>query len=500
MIQIDPTYALSAQAGKQITSDGAGAIAVGGGKIIANDGATIIANDGATLVALGAGNIIASDGATIIASDGATIIENDGATIIANDGATFKTLGFNVLADAPTASSTPLPAAGMVLYLVDLATNAAVPLGWDANRKNVYTVYSNARGGFQFYLPANEATSQLRVMARAAGSSDPHLAYNLVTPAASTTATSIDQTTDLLSTLERRCILTRLEASAGQSRGGRCRHRRAVVDRPGDRSDGHAVRGIEERLEAGLCGAKNGRLFAELSARGPHLRDGRAAGVVPRATSSATKAVDVLNDECAEMLAGAKRVFAVPGQADYFATRPYMGVANARRAKALLPCYDLKTPTDVGEFWVGEYLGADDSDQRNKSVACHRPGVLQLAGPGPAGRRRQRAGRGVAECRVGRRQPGRSHQATQQGLDGRRQPRGPTARGRLPARPDLHAAARHGRDHRRGALQPGLRRARPHGAIQPPVRPGARQSGQAVGRGRRSGPPEPTSALSGAST
>ncbi|MDB5099865.1 MAG: hypothetical protein JWM80_4286 [Cyanobacteria bacterium RYN_339] len=178
-VAMDPAYAVGLAAGQLIGNDGASVLAAGS-KLISNDGGglmtggnggTLISNDGASIVAQGAGNVIAPAG--LISQDGGSLIGNDGGSIITNDGASLVAKTRRLLADAAPATD-QVPAAGMALYVRALGTHAPVALGRDAAGKPVYVVYTNLKGEYEVYLPADLA-GNVEAVAFVPGKADPRM-------------------------------------------------------------------------------------------------------------------------------------------------------------------------------------------------------------------------------------------------------------------------------------------------------------------------------------
>lgn len=172
---MDAGYARTHGKGQALPAGGMG---LDGAHVISTDGSSL-ANAGGQIVAQGAGNVvvpaelIGNDGASLIGNDGGGIITNDGGSLINNGGSTYA------LAQAEGGGlGSSVPAAGMWLSVVDVRTGQALPLGTDDQGKPVTTIYTNAEGRFKVGLPADVAAN-VRVVARAPGSSDPRLALHV---------------------------------------------------------------------------------------------------------------------------------------------------------------------------------------------------------------------------------------------------------------------------------------------------------------------------------
>ena len=84
----------------------------------------------------------------------------------------------------------------MIVSVADLRTGKPVALGTDQAGKPVYEVYSNAKGAFELYVPADLAGT-VRVDARVPGATDPRLTYAVLVPPGGQPA-KIDEDTALV--------------------------------------------------------------------------------------------------------------------------------------------------------------------------------------------------------------------------------------------------------------------------------------------------------------
>jgi hypothetical protein len=142
-----------------------------------------IAIDPSYIVAAGAGNIVASGGGNVVVAGGTVIGGNAAAVIAQGAGNVIAQGAGNVIAQGAgnrrvLAASDQLPASGMEISVLDLATDVPLALGKDANGQDVYTVLSDANGRYEVYLPDGVATNVL-VVGRVPGQDDPRLAYDV---------------------------------------------------------------------------------------------------------------------------------------------------------------------------------------------------------------------------------------------------------------------------------------------------------------------------------
>ena len=171
---------LIAQGGGNLIANGGGnLIAQGGGNVIVPGGvASLIAQGGGNLIAQGGGNLIANGGGNLIAQGGGNLIAQGGGNLIAQGGGNYRILSTpwvgtgSVAPDAAAlaglVSGSLVPAAGMMLGVIDLRDNRFVSLGVNAEGEAVEAVYSNLQGAYTLHVPA-ELKENLRVVALTPG-------------------------------------------------------------------------------------------------------------------------------------------------------------------------------------------------------------------------------------------------------------------------------------------------------------------------------------------
>jgi hypothetical protein len=196
-VAVDAAYAVGF-AGATIAGRGEGSVVAvdATGAAIAADAAGVIANNG--------GNWIADAGAGVIANNGGSVIANNGGSVIANDGSAYRALA--QAAEAPPIG-TVLPAAGMVVRVVSLATGEPLALGVGPDGAPVTALYSDAEGRFTAYLPTGTAGS-VRIDATTAAGGDDRLALAQV--ASVDVAAQLDDDTSLATRYIREGFATRL--------------------------------------------------------------------------------------------------------------------------------------------------------------------------------------------------------------------------------------------------------------------------------------------------
>lgn len=210
-VRIDGSYAISS---------GAAVISNNGGSVLSNAGAQLINDHGAAILSDAGGGLVAPDAAHIIANNGGSVISDYGMGIapglLANNGASMigKTKFFALLAagaepqralsEAPEGSLAGAlqPAAGLVVGLGSLRRSELLAVGQDATGTDAYGVYTDADGGWEVSVPAEEAGNVLVLVRFPADPSRPatpdaRLAWDLVTPTATAAEAAVDDDTSL---------------------------------------------------------------------------------------------------------------------------------------------------------------------------------------------------------------------------------------------------------------------------------------------------------------
>ncbi len=226
-ILADHTYlragglALAPTGNALIGADGASMVAAGAGNAVAVTGDDLAAKGGVGIVAAGGGNIFAAgggnligpdgaslvgpDGASLVGPDGASLVGPDGASLIGPDGATFRLAQAGAAAGAEVGAQ--LPVAGMLVSVVSLATREYLPIGETADGKKVYTVYTDAEGGFAVTVPPSEDANVL-VVASLPGRQEAGTILNALTPPA--TDVAVDEDVATVTRYLRRAMVQRL--------------------------------------------------------------------------------------------------------------------------------------------------------------------------------------------------------------------------------------------------------------------------------------------------
>ena len=148
-VHLEAAYAIAHGGASILSSNGASVLQLGDAALISDQGGNLIANNG--------GGIISDNGGGLISDRGGGLISDQGGGLIANNGGglTSKTK-WRLAAEGDPAPEfgTVVPAAGLALGVVDLATGQLLALGQDAAGRPAHAVVTNAAGGFRVYVPA----------------------------------------------------------------------------------------------------------------------------------------------------------------------------------------------------------------------------------------------------------------------------------------------------------------------------------------------------------
>ncbi|MDB5097575.1 MAG: repeat containing protein [Cyanobacteria bacterium RYN_339] len=372
-VKVDAGY-LIGEGGAQLGPDGKALI-------IANNGGGIVANNGGGLIANNAGNLIANNGGGIISDHGNGLLSDSGASLLASaDAGLLGDAGASLLGDAGAgligktkyhlaqagpALGTALPAGGMVVVALDMATGKAVSLGEDGAGKPVYAVQSNAAGRYELYLP-KDLPRNVRLVAVPPGTRNTRLVYSLVTPVQATAERALDEDTALASRFLRGCLvsylqnelLTHADADASQANPALALFKPLLVEFQdaaklggGDKLSPAGARYVAQAVADTVCA------YADLAAMQTNSRDTEWKGPVEPAFPVMIEVLRAVNVAAATKLRA-------DGKA--FDARPFLVDANMRRAAAGQASYVLAKPGDVGELMFHEYLDAASKRQQEK--------------------------------------------------------------------------------------------------------------------------------------
>ncbi len=193
---------VAAGAGNIVAAGAGNVVAVTGSQIVAAGGLNMIAAGGGQIVAAGGLNMIAAGAGNLVGADGASLVGADGASLVGADGASYS------LAQAGAAPARELPAAGMLVSVVSLATRQYLPLGRTPDGKDdVYAVYSDAAGKFDLSVPKGEE-GNVMVVASVPGQRVAGTIYNAITKP--TEALVVDEDTATVTRYLRGALVGRL--------------------------------------------------------------------------------------------------------------------------------------------------------------------------------------------------------------------------------------------------------------------------------------------------
>lgn len=177
-------------------------VGAGQGKLATVDGETVL-QVGSEVVSNNAGNIVSDHGSGIVANNGGGAVADDGTSFLAAGGASAS----YHLDDAEAGAPQRVPASGMLVSVVSLATHRYLPLGTNSAGQPAYTILTDAHGKFSLYLDATQADNVV-VVASAPGTTSHHAAVNLVTAPAGTGSASLDPDVTVAAKFVRRALVT----------------------------------------------------------------------------------------------------------------------------------------------------------------------------------------------------------------------------------------------------------------------------------------------------
>lgn len=331
--------------------DASYAASAGVGRLISNNGSTVLAATGNPL--------IADVGLGMLANNGSNLIANNGSGVLANNGARY-----GLLADGDPPVGELLPAAGMIVGIRSLLDGSAVALGEDDDGKPVYGVYSNGAGAFTVHVPPDLATTVLltaRFPGRT-GAPDPRLEYDLLASAVAAETHVLDDDTALVARYARSAFTNQIFdfiTTTDPDTTTRLLMKEWIGAPDALRvvMVGFVREVQQEAVKVGLDKAPQ----AEVRAVARRMTDIVLARIdLPRlmltpSTSSIWQgpeepAVAAMADVIKQVrVASAKRLAVDP---KYFDSQPYFINANADQ----VPPYEIKKPSDLGDFLVDEYL------------------------------------------------------------------------------------------------------------------------------------------------
>ncbi len=385
-VRLDAGYAVKSGVGRVISNHGGSAVAFADASLIANNSGNLVANNAGNLIANNGGGLLAAWGSGIISDKGAGIISDKGAGIISDKGAgiisdkgaglisdkgagyALAGLGLRQAAAAPAATPSAgaapavgeiLPAAGMVIGVVDLRTGALIPIGRDPAGEPVLAIYTDDRGGYTLHLPAALATNVVVVAVPPIARIDRRLALDLVTAPSGDTA-AVDEDTALASRFMRE-FLVGIMADAMSVSGPE-----KIVIKTGAVSESLrvVVRTFLEEINAesaavGLRAAPRAEsekvarrmsdvILATVNLPEVTITSDVAAYWTKPPAPAVTTMVTVLRETREKATEALRR------DAAFFESQGYFREANAGRPPA--DAFRIDKPADLGDFVIREYL------------------------------------------------------------------------------------------------------------------------------------------------
>ncbi|MDB5100972.1 MAG: hypothetical protein JWM80_5393, partial [Cyanobacteria bacterium RYN_339] len=366
----------SLMAGGQIVAQGGGNVIVPAG-LITNDGGSLITNDGGSLITNDGGSLITNDGGSLITNDGGSLITNDGAGIVAQGGGNLARPGGYQLAEAPAGAAPAFgdawPAAGMWLSVVDQRTGLTVPLGQDAQGKNVYTVYTNAEGKYDVSVDA-QVEPYARVVVRAPGRVDRRMVVSGVSASG-----RVDDDTRAVDAFMRLSIGRLVLGALGVDTGDGLVFASSTSDSELDVVAQLALADLRQKVKdlniAAYSQAKKlefGLLLADallVAVDYRHLTlDGEGVTFISAGGRAAVG--KPVQDAVVDLMRQTRLATAaqLKGQADpaaFFGAKKYVIEANLRRKPA--EQYQIRRAADIPEFIVREYISVPLEGQSSKA-------------------------------------------------------------------------------------------------------------------------------------
>jgi hypothetical protein len=222
-VLVDASYVVSAGTGSLISNNGGAILAAGatrfaGGGLISDKGSGLVANNSGNLIDTDGNSVISDHSSGIISENGGALISDKGAgaaaNVVSDRASTQRPFGVLNTEASPTTAPKPvygtqLPAAGMQIGVLSLATHQRLPLGSDSAGNPVYSVFTNLSGGFQIYIPAAEQANVL-VLTNVPATTDVRQHYDLLVPTQSKSSQVLDEDTALVSRYVRTAFVSRL--------------------------------------------------------------------------------------------------------------------------------------------------------------------------------------------------------------------------------------------------------------------------------------------------
>lgn len=372
-IQADAGWVVANGGGAIVSSNGASVLRLGaalisdnGLGVVSNNGGNVVVADGERLMTAG-GTLLSDNGlglvgkAKLLGNNGAGIVANNGGGIVSNNGSGYR------LAQADAALGTALPAAQMVVGVIDPRSGAPVPVGVDEAGDPVFAVFSDGAGRVRLHVPETLA-GNLRLVALPPDGSDARLRVSVLAAARGGEA-RVDDAEVQATALCRHAMARRLAdlyagsgaealipASAAARNPGLAAFAAPVAKRLKEALDEVGGRTAAPlRIEAVALLATD-RMIADLDLEAMPLEAGLSRGYEPAAGERVMATIRAVSARIAE--AAAARLREDPR---WFEARPYVIEANRLRKARGLASVEVRKPSDLASLLFLEFLASDEN-------------------------------------------------------------------------------------------------------------------------------------------
>jgi hypothetical protein len=386
-VLVDASYVVSSGTGSLISNNGSAVLAAGptrfaGGGLISDKGSGLVANNAGNVIDAEGNGLISEHGSGVISEHGGGLISDKGSGVIAQSATslTGAKRGY-ALFEASIASpaqmpkavyGTQVPAAGMQIGVLSLATRQRLPVGVDSAGNPVFSVYTNLKGGYEIYLPTAEQGNVL-IVTNVPATNDLRQHYDLITATGSTASAIVDEDTALVTRYVRAAFVTRLAhlfvddpnvaicavisadtypapLVAAMTTLVRQIHAAALkAGVHGDAVTDAAVRALATRCADATLARLDLSTFKLEKSTSPYWGEHNPLEVTEPFTEAMVKVMKAVREKSTARLA------IDPG---FFEKEPYFSTAVACKPGA----YSIKKPSDVNAFIVDEFLSENSAD------------------------------------------------------------------------------------------------------------------------------------------
>jgi hypothetical protein len=294
-------------------------------------------------VQIDANYVIAAGGGNVIAAGGGNVIAAGGGNVIAPGGGNYRLLGIEV------PIGTMLPVQGMEVQALDMTTGA--PYG--------PAVLSDAKGGFKLDVPKG-TTDNVLLVARFKGVTDTRLIYPLVVSPEAATDRVIDEDTATVTRYLRQCMVAffsrQLDGtgmtgdSEAFAKGLRIPPALAALALPAlgefrKAAEARNTKALDMPARRAIAQRVTDTLLAKIK-----LSEMVIDPAIYKDQPKPESAIGVMTDTMRQMRLAAGKKMA--GDPDYFSKQDFM--------KKAVQTWQIKKPSDLNEFLVGEYMANDN--------------------------------------------------------------------------------------------------------------------------------------------